>query len=218
MQTYQLRYAFAGLFACVFCTTGHAQLIVDSGTPDESNHLAVFYNNDSSNSFVAQEFTLPTDTTVSQVEAYLGGGAFSDYFHIYLTTAVGAGPSVGSIADVVDSFMVAPPNTSPNEGEWTGLLTGNLVLPADTYYLVFATDVVGSMGGYMPVSAPNNIGFSYITAGQSTDLAAPYASEFLGRSSTLTLGVRVTGVPVPEPAPVLLLAGSLAILLCSRGR
>ena len=188
---------------CVFSVTVQAELVVDSGTPDETNNRSVFYSNANFNQFVAQEFSLGVDTIATEIEVYLGGTANGDDYHIFLTTAIGVDATA---ADVVVDFFVPPPGTAPSLGVWTGLLQGDLSLSADTYYLVFATDVVADGGGFLPINAPNDIGQSFLSSGLETDFDVAYASDFSPAVDTV-FGVRVTAVPEPGTAVLLTCCG-----------
>ena len=192
------RLAAVGLLTCVFSVSVQADLVVDSGTPDESNNRSVFFSEADFNQFVAQEFSLDVNTTVTEIEVYLGGTDTRDDYHIYLTTDIGLDATA---ADVVEDFFVPPPGTPPSAGVWTGLLDGDLSLSADTYYLVFATDVVATGGGFLPINAPNNIGQGFLTSGIETDFDVPYASDFSAVDSVF--GVRVSAVPEPGAAALL---------------
>jgi len=191
-----------GLLALVSLPLARAQFVVDSGTPDESSNRSIFYDDENVNQFMAQEFTLAADTTVTQIEVYLGGNTAVNN-HVFLTTAIGA---AATGADVIDDFLVPTPGTSPSAGAWTGLLSGDLNLTANTYFLVFAPEAVGS-AGFLPVDAPNNIGSSYGVSGAGANLATPYASSFL--PGGILFGVRVSAVPEPSSIVLVALGGAL---------
>ena len=193
------RLAILSLVVCALPSLAHAAFVVDSGTPDGSSNRSIFWDNATAGQFAAQEFTLAADTLVQEIEVYLGGSAANDDYHIYLTTEIGG---AATAADVVDDFFAAPPGTGPSDGVWVGLLNGNLNLLAGTYYLVFATDVADTGGGFLPIDAPNDIGQAFLVSGASIDFTEPYASSFFGTSSVTSFGVRLT--EVPEPATIAL--------------
>lgn len=197
----------ANLLAVAFCLGAavptHALItIVDSGTPDQVSNSSVFVDSTLPGAqFVAQEFSLASPANVVSIETYLGGNG-SDPIDVHLSTSIGTGTVLG---DVITSFSLLPPGTSPSAGDWVAAPV-NLNLAAGTYYMVYSA-VDGDDGAFLPRNAPNDIGPSFLASEGAPpftiiDVALPPASDFFQTSATTRYGLRI--IAIPEPATLAL--------------
>jgi hypothetical protein len=175
--------AFA-LAAVLVPGTARGQFLVDSGTPDMTDNIGLFYFGPDFAQVAAQKFTLAQDATVTRIEAFMNG--FGQSVPVQLVNKLGPGATA---ANVVTSFVLTPPHVlDPNGGTWVPADL-NLCLAAGDYFLVFSSTALGVS---LSLQAPGDIGSSYL-ASQGVDIAFPPHSAFIPIGATTLFGVRVTG-------------------------
>ncbi len=187
-----------------------AMLILDTGTPDESGAQGVYYDPTfGSATFVAQEFTLNENTTLSGIEVYAGGLA-NNGFRLQVATQIGPAADPSDVLGGTEIMLPGTPSFS-TDGEW---VLGNidLALNAGTYFLVISP--LGMSGNpflgssFLPTDAPNVLGDRYTASDgmnplDNVDLTDPLLSGFVLNNS-FQPGIRFYSVP--EPAALALFA------------
>ena len=175
--------AFA-LVATFSAGIARGQFLVDSGTPDMTDNVALFSFGPAFAQVAAQKFTLTQDATVTKIEAFMNGSGES--MPIQLVNHLGSGTTA---ANLVATFEVDPPHLSDlNGGTWVPVDV-NLFLAAGDYELVFSAT---SIGASLALQAPHDIGSSYLAA-QDVDIGFPPDSSFTPIGTSTLFGVRVTG-------------------------
>jgi hypothetical protein len=206
---------------CLGPVAAEAVPLLDTGTPDETGVVGVYYDPlFGSATFIAQEITFTGPVSITAIEAYVGGAA-ANAIQVDLTSAIGPGATA---ADLIASASLPLPGTPDfsMSGAWVSAPM-NVLLAAGTYFLVFSPDFLAGSSGYlgssfMPTDAPATLGDRF-AAGDgmlpfvNVNLALPIASDF-SLVNTFSPGIRI----IPEPSTGLLLVGGVLGMAVGRRR
>lgn len=169
-----------------------AILLVDSG-PAAAGGPNIFAT-DGIAQFLAQQFTLLTGATITEIAPFLG--------------RIGTGPDPVVMVQVTNAIG---PGTQPSNVFFQTLLTVNNPLPsaaflpistsffleAGTYFLVLSSDAELANSAVWGQDAPTDIGPDFRAFGPDINFAFPPASVFTGDFGD-DLGLRISGDPISE--------------------
>lgn len=175
-----------GLLAIGAVVDAHADILLDTGTPDNSGFPLVLDGSD----FVATEFHLAGSYTIDGVSGYLTSGNVGDTFTIALYSDNNG--HVGTQLQSTQAMFSA-------DG-WNGVSSLSWNTGAGNYWVAFEIGANDNLSSFqLPLSAPNHA------------LATAFNADFrYVNASGMDYGVLVTGTPaVPVPAAAWLFASAL---------
>ncbi|MHC4550442.1 MAG: PEP-CTERM sorting domain-containing protein [Planctomycetota bacterium] len=188
-----------------------ADVVLDSGTPDESTNYSIFANSAlGAAQFLAQEFSLADPVHLDTIELYLGTTSAGATVTIDLAGRIRSGATP---ADIITTFSLTAPLATPSAGDWVAASV-HVNLAPGTYYIVYSA---GTPGAYAPLRAPNDIGGRLYSASDSSfpftnvNTSLPIASNFSLLGDPRGTGVRLSGGAIPEPSILLLVGLAFAV-------
>ena len=192
-----LRYRLAAVLAALSIPTmASAAVIVDTG-PGSTPPWSLFNNGQGNFQYLAARFHLDGATVLTDVEGFIGGAGGQ------FTVGVASQSTSGPERPNATQFTQQATATATN-GDWFGVHGVSWSLGAGDWWVFFAVqpNLGGTLTGYMPGSAPNQLG--------AEAFISPTSGGDWARDDDLGIGVRITDTSVvssaaPEPGTWMLL-------------
>jgi hypothetical protein len=199
---------FALMFICSWAVAVQADLIVDTGPDDGGVYTGGSVL--SKDQWLAGQFYLPQDFTITQVQGLIGYNRSGDIQAVIRAD--------GSGLPVEEWYSQTFTSSNPNYNTWQGPSGLSWTLPAGTYWLAFEVDASSTFDGAMKSIAKAPL--DHYACANLPGLP-PGEFTYLDYFETgLELGFRVYGESsaVPLPGALLLLGAGLIRLAVYRRR